>query len=699
MAVARVQMPDGRIARLEVPEGTTPEQVESFVFNGMKTAKPLDAIDRSAMENMKPNALERVGRGFADVAQGVKQGYLTVKDMLTGGNEGGEYTADKTAELKTYEKGRGPNAGIDWARLGGNVLATAPAMAIPGGAAAGLGTRVASGAAQGGASSAAMFTSEGDSKIGQILTGAAVGGAVPVAVQGVKAGARRVGDMLRGPQTVNLSPAALASLEGQISLRLEQQGVDFKALTQDVRTSLVSDAKNALATGGTLDDVMLGNKAVIESVGATPTKASVTRNPKDWQTEQNLRGVTGVGEPIARRQGDNAAAMTNYLNELRTRSGAVAATPSQAGESTIKALRGQDSALKSGVDSAYSTARDHLGRAAPMDAAGFSKAANLALDDGLLGAYLPSEARTILNDVSAGKIPFNVNTAVQIDSTLAAAQRSAGQGSPQALAISKVRDALNNAGIADNVGEDAKRAFDAARSQARARFQVHEEAPALSAAVDDFAPDKFLDKFITGKNVEARQLRATMQQLRAAPEGAQAIADIKGHLFDSLLMKATGNKSMDDVVWKSTQQGGLAFSGKAFSNALNEIPPEKLHQLFSPAEVESLRNLQKASRLLTEEVPYSDVNYSKTAAGLANILQKIGETPLVGKLIAPIIGTGKIGTDWVKDGAQRKAVAEALIASAGRPGQRAALPVYEAEKLIAAPAAAAFAAPRDQRNQ
>lgn len=31
--IARVQMPDGRIARISVPEGTTPEQVESFAFN------------------------------------------------------------------------------------------------------------------------------------------------------------------------------------------------------------------------------------------------------------------------------------------------------------------------------------------------------------------------------------------------------------------------------------------------------------------------------------------------------------------------------------------------------------------------------------------------------------------------------------------------------------------------------------------
>lgn len=667
MPIARVQMPDGGIARLDVPEGTTPQQIEAFVFeqyHGKPKATPT-AFEADAARAEKPSALARVGRGFADVTEGLKQGAL-----MAGGDDAGAYTKARTEELNAYERGRGKDAGVDWMRLGGNVAATLPTMAIPGGGASSIVTRILSGAGQGAVASGSMFTPEGESKAGQIATGAAFGGAVPVAARAVKSAGGAVFDRLMGtPATGNVT--------GELTMKLQQQGIDFGKLTADVRQSLVADAERALAAGGTLDDAMLANKALIESVGAKPTRASVTRNPKDWQTEKNLRGVTGVGEPIATREAANATALTDYLGRLKAQTGARAGTPLEAGESTISALKASDATTKAGVDTAYAKARDHLGRAAPMDANSFSTAANLALDEGMLGHYLPGEVRNILNDVTAGKIPFNVNTAVQIDSTLAAAQRSAGARSPQALAIGKVRDALNAAGIADNVGVEAKGAFDTARGLAKDRFKTIEGAPGLQAAIDDVSPDRFVKKFIL--DADARDLRATLGQLKG-PEGKQAVADIKGHLFDTLMLKATGATSLDDVA-------GKPFSGRNFSKALDGIAPEKLHLLFSPNELESLRTLQKASKLLTEEVPYSDVNHSKTAAALANLLAKIGSTPIIGKLIAPIIGTGKIGADWVKNANERKAVAEALLGSAGKAGQKVA-PLPGMERLLPAPAAA-----------
>ena len=55
MPIARVQMPDGRIGKFEVPEGTTPEQVESFVFNMKDTKK------ETAKE---PNLLQKIDRAI-----------------------------------------------------------------------------------------------------------------------------------------------------------------------------------------------------------------------------------------------------------------------------------------------------------------------------------------------------------------------------------------------------------------------------------------------------------------------------------------------------------------------------------------------------------------------------------------------------------------------------------------------------------
>lgn len=615
-----------------------------------------DAIDRSAIEAQKPTALERLGRGVADVTQGAKQLYLRGKDVATGGAEADAYTREVTDEQQMYERGRGPKAGIDAMRIAGNIGMTAPAILIPGAGAATLGGRMAAGAAQGAAASGVMFTPEGESKIEQTLLGAGFGAAVPAAMEGIRRAVRSVAGAARGQ-------ISLPDLKGEISFELKRQGIDFNRLTRDVQDSLLNDARSAVSTGGSFNPEQLARKADIEAIGAKGTQAAITRNPKDWRTMQNLRGVDNVGEGIAQRQADDAAAMVSYVERLKAGTGAAANTALEAGESAISAFKGQDALRKSRVDRAYGAARDHHGRAAPMNTKAFSDAANLALDDQMLGTYLPSEVRSMLNRVSAGEIPFNVNTAVQMDSVLSAAQRSAGQGSPQALAISKVRNALNAAPIESNVGEDAKHMFDLARGAARRRFQTLESVPAMQAAIDDVAPDKFVQKFIMGS--DAKSLRNTMTQLRTSPEGSQAIADIKGTVFDGLLLKATGATNVDDVA-------GRPFSGRSFSKALDAISPEKLHTLFTPDEISALRTLQRASKYLTEEVPYSDVNHSKTAAAMANLLQKVGQTPMLGALLSPIMGTAKIGMDWVKDAAQRRAVAELLITTAGQRGQSVA---------------------------
>ena len=43
MPIARFQMPDGRIARFEVPEGTTPEQAQVMMEQAMSGMQPAAA--------------------------------------------------------------------------------------------------------------------------------------------------------------------------------------------------------------------------------------------------------------------------------------------------------------------------------------------------------------------------------------------------------------------------------------------------------------------------------------------------------------------------------------------------------------------------------------------------------------------------------------------------------------------------------
>lgn len=643
---------------------------------------PPDAIDKSALSAQKPNALERLGRGFADVTQGVTQLGLGVKDAFTGGTEADQYTADKTAELQAYEKGRGPDAGMDFMRLGGNVLATAPAMLIPGAGAAGLGARVASGAAQGAASSAAMFTPEGESKTAQTLTGAALGGALPVAIQGIKAAGRSILDRLRGP-----APAVpVNQVEQALTLRLEQQGIDFGKLSQEVKSSLVADAQKALTTGAELSDDALRRKAIIESVGAKPTAASVTRDQKAWQTEQNLRGITGVGEPIAQRAAENSQALTTNLVTQAQQVGGKTNTPYEAAQSIISAVKNRDAADGKIVGDLYDAFKAGGASNAELPSARVADALGRVADE--IGAEnIPSAVLSRLKefgfmDGTAKKL-FTVNESDKLNRLI---NNNNPGGGPQAKALKIIKEAVNDALLEVNVPGAADSLL-TARAAAAQRFAEQRAGKGIQAIIDGVEPDKFINKFVY--NADVKDLKALMTELGKTADGQQGIKNLKGQLFDDLLLKSTGAKSLADI-------GDGAFSYSRFADALSKIPTEKKALLFTADEMRALRQLEQASKYLTKEVPFSDVNHAKTAAALANLMQKIGNTPFLGKLVAPIIGAGKIGTDWVENANNRKAVAEALLGSAAKPVPRAAIPVTSIEKVLPAMAGAVSAEPRQR---
>jgi hypothetical protein len=245
------------VARLDVPEGTSPQQVEAFVF------EKLNAGGTQAQPDA-PNALERLGRGFEDVRQGVKQVGTMIgekaaslalgeKTVNQDSSARRKLTASRPRSSRSTTRGAARTLGMDWMRLAGNVLGTAP-ISMVGGGATGLLTRSAVGAGQGAAASAAMYTPEHESKLKQTLIGGGFGAAMPIVLQGVKLAYGGMKDKLA---SYSLDPAknpALAkALSQDVQVALEQKGIDFNRLTQEVRDQLVNEAGASLQAGGKLD--------------------------------------------------------------------------------------------------------------------------------------------------------------------------------------------------------------------------------------------------------------------------------------------------------------------------------------------------------------------------------------------------------------------------------------------------------------
>lgn len=680
MPVARFQTPDGKIARFEVPEGTSPDQAIALVkqnypslFAPSKATQDTARFEEQIKAETAPSASARVGRGMMDVGQGLKQGYLRIKDLVAGGTEGDEYTRGVDEEIARYERDRGPEAGIDWMRLGGNVAATLPAALVPGGASVSLPIRMLSGAGSGAAASGALFTPEGESKTEQVALGSVIGGAAPAVLTGGKVALRSVWDKLTGRGAQTVIPAQLA---GDLQVRLQSQGLDWNKLTQTVKDSLLGDAQAALSAGGTLDDVMLKNKALIESVGAKGSRAAVTRSPRDWQTQKNLRGIAGVGEDIVKREQDDAAAMVDYLARLRSQTGGKTGTALETGEAAIGALKAQDEAKEKAVTALYEAFRKSGAQDAAVPDVKIADALGRVADE--IGVEnIPAAVFNRLKEFgfAGGKRmkALTVNEADKLNRLIN--NNNPGHG-PASTALGRLKSAVNEALLdVEPVGKAGVDTLKQARAAAAERFAEQRAGKGITAALDDVSPDRFVDKFVV--KADARDLKAMLSELGKSTAGTQAVADVRGHVLDQFLLKATGATSADDVV-------GRAFSGARFGKALDSIAPEKLHMLFTKTEVDALRTLQKASKLLTEEVPFSDVNHSKTAAALSNLLLKVGNTPMLGKLVSYVVGTVKVGDDWLKDANARKQVSEALIGSGAKAGPRKLPPQLPGERFAPA---------------
>lgn len=217
MPVARFQMPDGRVARFEVPEGTTPEQAQAMMQAHF--APPAPSSDAPAADpSMGPSVAEKVGMGITDPIHGGAQllTHVLPQGVVDAGNKLNNWIADKTglvaklpernvSSLVTgqptgvdalvakreadYQAKRAAagDTGFDWWRTGGNIISPVNKV-LPFSSSGSLATRAAVSAASGAGSAALAPVSSGDfwdAKRDQVLTGAAFGGATPVVASGV----------------------------------------------------------------------------------------------------------------------------------------------------------------------------------------------------------------------------------------------------------------------------------------------------------------------------------------------------------------------------------------------------------------------------------------------------------------------------------------------------------------------------------
>lgn len=326
MPIARIQLEDGRIARVEVPDGTTAEQVMAFVKESAGGSAP-DALPQQAPQtpatteappvtsepppatNAPPGLAGAYKRTLGDASEwekglslsGVMRGLTDLRDagsQLIGragqaitptGSSVNDWFKNQTQIVEDrnrkgeadYQAQRGPGAGFDSGRLAGNVLATAP---LGGGVGGGLARRIAGNAAQGAALSAVsqpvnVDAEGGDSFWRQKAQQAALGGAGAVAAMPVTAALSRT----VSPRA-STNPNVQALLDEGVTLTPGQMGGGIVKRIEDASTSipLLGDiVKNAQRGGiGDLNEVALNR--VLEPLGEKLPKGMTGREAVDF---------------------------------------------------------------------------------------------------------------------------------------------------------------------------------------------------------------------------------------------------------------------------------------------------------------------------------------------------------------------------------------------------------------------------------
>lgn len=272
MPIARMQAPDGRIARFEVPEGTTPEQAQTMFDSWYSSqAQPVSNADKLPVSGGRLGSVNAQNPVTASLLRGMTLGasdYVGAAGEALGGSLanlaqgkpfdiGGEYERARLSgeiDKQQFEKERPVTSAVSG-------LVGGLAMPMPGGAAKSLGGRVLEGAGIGagaGAISGGLNTYGGPSEkaegalAGGVL-GGLLGGGVPLAGRLVGAVASPFANRMKSPQDV--ATGRLGDLVSQTGKTPDELAAQYKKLGpaaqfMDVNPLMTAEAERIVTSGG-----------------------------------------------------------------------------------------------------------------------------------------------------------------------------------------------------------------------------------------------------------------------------------------------------------------------------------------------------------------------------------------------------------------------------------------------------------------
>lgn len=613
MPTFRVTDPNtGRTLRLTGDSPPTQQELEQ-IFAQFQVA-PIDPIAERQQQLLQQQAAETGPLTAAAVAAG--------RGLTTIGRAIGLAEPETEIERRAFEElERQRPIATTVGEIAGEA---APFLAAgaPIGAIAGLGGRVlASGAL--GATEAGLIARGRDGTREEALIAAGLGGTLAGTAEVVLPVIGRVGGRLIRRITGRTPTSPILDASGRPSAELAE-ALDAAGLGLE---DLDAEARRLLATGDVTDPAALGRQQFLERQGITPTRAQITGEATDFQTQQELAKTSGrVREAL---QAQEEVLGTRFEN-------AITATGGSANRSTSTAfdhIADRSISLDAAISDAYTQARAVASDQKIIRADKLSKALkDLAPFNEQTGG-LASSVKGILQQ--RGVIDRKFRPIGRIDANTAEQVRIDINGlfdATNPLGRRKIRDLKNalDGDVSAAVGEDvfanaraAKAKFESDLSRSKVnKFDRRRKDLVRDILENKVNPDRFLDETILSRTIrgeDVRQLRTFLNLDETGP-GVDAWNDVRAEAMQRIKSEAF------------TEVGGeLALSRAKLEAVLGRFGEQKLKALFKPKEIKFLKDMEKLAKL-REPKRGTALGRGPSAQAVGRLEALLRRIPLVGNV-------------------------------------------------------------------
>ncbi len=483
--------------------------------------------------------------------------------------------------------------------------------------------------------------------------GAGFGGQMVSSVLGGLGAAGTLGAARTGASALSnlITPkTAPVDVERRITIALQNQGIDPTSITPALRQSLMDDVRQALKTGGSLNEDALARLADYRRLGMTPTRGRLTLDPFDVTQEQNaMRMAAATGNRDARlpqiAQGNNQT-LLNAVEGFRPVNDAFGA-----GQTAMSPILSRNAQLEANKAGLYSRANQMAGGDIPLERGVIQNVYDDLIKANRLGS-VPADIMAKIDAISKGTVtregktydvPWNVNVLDELKSDIADAMRRADGRTKNAL--STIRNVLDSDAVmpsktvlggnqlvtgaqgqamaaADQGPAALLDALNQARSANRGWRTWQESTPGVQSAVEGANADTWIRNNILSKTAGLQDVQRLAGEIGSSQPALEAV---RGTIVQQL---------KDAAIGKGNQAQTANFSGRQWLRALDDIGDRKLRLFFSAEELEQLKAIGRTGSVETFQPRGAAVNNSNTAAGIGNLLQGLSRyvTPLANKL-------------------------------------------------------------------